>query len=538
MGIALGKSTNQKKTPLKRLVLFIWFCCALGTLCAQEAATMLQPAVVKPRPNPAHRIIENAVQHRKQNHPEHSYSYSCIQYNRMTFHVQVDSTARRMPKPSNHPFFQLDTSGYNLIMESVVERRFTAPEGLDEKVIAAKTSGFEEYQQLSMVPSALQFFHFYDDRIEWKSLNQSFLNPISPNSTSRYFFLLQDTIVSQSGDSTFVISFRPSRLSNIDGLQGELHINSNGWAIEKVVAEPATAVLFPIKIEQQYRKIDATTWFPCSLSFEICYKNFGFTGVSMVSYSNSSISDVVINPPAEGRKVVAKTIWVAPDAHKHPEHIDHYRLTPLSQRELNTYKKYEHTNFDWAMQIAEGAVDRNSFSIKMLDIPYNQIFNYNYYEGVRLGIGLYTNWRLSPWFSAGGYVRYGLKDKKSKYGASFSFFPAKDWDTEIKIWAQSDIAGLSYSREAGILTSSWLWNFYVGLQYKVQQFSPIFEYSFREKPYDYSNGLRNGELGLQLRYTVHEHRSKMFKRTYSFRADHPVFYLKYAVGIPNLFASE
>ena len=537
MGIAFGEVVDQKKNSLKRLILFIVFIrCALGTLCAQEpdsSATMLQAAIVKPRPNPAHRIIENAINNRGKNNPEKNGSYRCMVYHRMIFIAQVDSSVRRMTKPSNHPHLKPDTSGYNLIMESVVARTFVAPEQVEEKVIAAKTSGFKEYQQLSMLPSALQFFHFYNDRIEWKNLNLSFVNPISPHSTGKYFFLLQDTVISPRGDSTFVVYFQPSRRSNIEGLKGVIHINSNGWAIEKVIAEPATATLFSIRIEQQYSLIDAATWFPHSLSFEMVYKNYGFTGVDLACYSSSSISEVVIDPPVDERKVGAPSIWVAQDAHKHPEYIARYRLTPLSQKELNTYKKYERINYDWAMQIAEGAVDHNSFSVKIFDIPFNQVVNYNYYEGWRLGMGLYTNRRLSPWFSTGGYYRYGLKDKKSKYGASFSFFPAKDWDTEIKAWVQNDITGLSYSREAGIGGSSWLWNFYIGLQYKWQHFAPIFDYSFKGVSYDYRHGLRHGELGFQLRYAVQEQRSKMFRRTYAFRTDYPVFYLKYGVGIPG-----
>ena len=521
----------------KSALTIVILCSAFGSLDAQEA-TMLPQVVVRPGVNPAHRIIENAINHRNINNPEKRFAYMCVQYNRMTLHVVEDSTSRQGLSRMNHPLLQKDTSSYNLIMESVLERTFVPPETLNEKVIASKTSGFKEYQQLSMVPSALQFFHFYDDRIEWKSLNLSYLNPISPNSTDKYFFLLRDTTISSRGDSTFVISFQPSRLSNIDGLKGMLYINSNRWAIEKVIAEPATATLFPIKIEQQYRLIDSTIWFPSELSFEMCYHNFALTGLNMIYYSKSSISNVMINPNTDGIKMGAKTMIITPDAGKHPEYIERYRTIPLSQKEINTYQKYEESNYDWAMQIAEGAVDNNSLSIKSVDIPFNQVINYNYFEGFRLGMGLYTNRRLAPWFSVGGYCRYGLKDKKMKYGASFSLFPNKDRDTEIKVWYHNDMAGLSYSHEAGVLGNGLMGNFRVGLQYKVQEFSPFFDYTFRDLLYDYNNRLHNSEIELIVRYSIHERRTKVFKRTHSVQADYPILSLKYAVGIPGVWKGE
>ena len=504
----------------------------------EPVTTTLQSVVVRPGVNPAHRIIENAIRNRDKNNPEKHYSYQCMQYNRMTLHVVEDTLFQQVLARVPHPLFLPDTSSYNVVMESVVTRTFMVPENVEEKVIASKISGFKEYQQLAIAPSVLQFFHFYDDLIEWKSINQSYVNPISPNSMNRYFFLLQDTLISLRSDTTFVIAFQPSRLSHFDGLKGVLYINSNGWAIENVIAEPATATLFPIKIQQQYRLIDSTTWFPSELSFDASYNNVALTGLDMIYYSKSTISDVVINPGLGGRKVVAKTISIDPDAGKRLEYIERYRPAPLTQKELNTYDKYVRSNFDWVMQIAEGVIDRNSMSLSILDIPFNQILNYNYHEGWSFGVGLYTNWHLSPYFSVGGYWRYGLRDKRSKYGASISFFPSKDWDTEIKVWAQNDLAGLSYSREAGISGSALLGNFTIGSGFRVREYAPIFDYLFKGVGYDFENRLLNNELEIKMRYTVREQQTKIFRRTYSFRADYPVFYLKYAVGIPNLFANE
>ena len=510
----------------------------LSEVKLEPLSTPLQSVVVRPGVNPAHRIIENAVRNRHQNNPEKSDSYQCFLYHKMVLNVEESiDFPQRLPR-TKHPLLKPDTSSYSIVLESVVSRTFMAPDHIEEQVVASKTSGFSEYQQLSVALSSLQFFHFYDDLIEWKNINQSYLNPISPNSINRYFFLLQNINVSEGGDSTFVISFQPSRVSNIDGLKGVLYINSNGWAIEYVVAEPATAALFPIKIQQQYRLIDDTTWFPSEMSFEASYNNLALTGLNISCYSKSTISNVVLNPDLNGRKMAAKTISIAQDAAKRSGYIERYRSSPLTQKELNTYQKYEHSNFDWVMQMAEGVIDQNSLSFNVFEIPFSQVLNYNYFEGWRLGLGIFSNRRLSPFFSAGGYYRYGQRDQKSKFGASFSFFPNKDRDTEIKVWFQNDWAGLSYCREAGILGSAWLKNVHLGIKYNIQEFAPVFEYSFKEILYDQYNRLNNNEIAIMLRYTIHEQRTKLFRRTYSLRSDYPVFYLRYAFGFSSLFQSD
>jgi len=56
--------------------------------------------------------------------------------------------------------------------------------------------------------------------------------------------------------------------------------------------------------------------------------------------------------------------------------------------------------------------------------------------------------------------------------------------------------------------------------------------------YDYENRLYNSELEFRMRYAVHEKRAKLFQRTYPIQTNYPVFYLRYAVGLPKVLKSE
>jgi hypothetical protein len=66
-----------------------------------------------------------------------------------------------------------------------------------------------------------------------------------------------------------------------------------------------------------------------------------------------------------------------------------------------------------------------------IDVRARDIFKFNNYEGFRLGLGLSTNDRLSPYFKLFGYGAYGTKDGvfKSQLGSSFRL--SKNTDTWV-----------------------------------------------------------------------------------------------------------
>ena len=93
------------------------------------------------------------------------------------------------------------------------------------------------------------------------------MNPISKGSPDKYFFLLQDTLLYGEHDSIFVISFRPRKNTNFDGLKGRISINTHNWAVQNVIADPSGSdfsIIF--RIEQMYDLIDGKQWFPVQVN--------------------------------------------------------------------------------------------------------------------------------------------------------------------------------------------------------------------------------------------------------------------------------
>ena len=472
----------------------------------------ISEVTVLPGVNPAHRIINNAIANRVRNNPDNLNGYSCRVYNRLVLDVMIDSAAN----PRQHARF---SAMYGFINESVIEREYKYSGNVNEHIISSRTSGADEYQTMAFLQPMLQFFHFYDDVLEWKYPIKFFHNPISPGSTSRYFFHLRDTIVS-GVDSTFIISFQPRRGANFEGLKGLLHINSNHWAIQNVVAEPADYSPILLRLQQSYELMDSV-WFPSEFSLELFFFAHAQSSDRMlVLRGRSHITDININPDLSNKRIRSRNITIANNAHKRQELIDTYRDNRPTAQEIATYNWWrtfaankKNTTLDDSFRFMEGFGDNEgALPVKIFVFPVNRLVQQNYYEGFRVGVGAYTNQRLSPWFSAGGYYGYGLDDRRSKYGASFSLFPEKHLDSEIKLWWANDLANLTFSHEIGVSARKLLGKFDVSTNIKVQEIQTVFDYSYSGLDIS-KNWTRNAEAGLMLRYTHREERAKMFRRT-------------------------
>ncbi|MFH2143856.1 MAG: DUF5686 family protein, partial [Bacteroidota bacterium] len=240
----------------------------------------LSEAVVVPGINPAHRIINKTIENRDLNNPEKIRSFSYTSYNKLYFTVDnknkisrkdtiilTDSLIQAFKKRINlndetDNNSEKDTNSLRnylndyhfFIMESVSERKFIYPDKNNEKVIATRVAGLKQ-PSFMLLATQLQSFSFYNEQIIISDKN--YLNPISEGSTAKYLFILEDTMFSENNDTIYIISYRPFKGKNFDGLKGILHINTNKYAIQSVIAEPyEQEKTLNIKIQQNYIFID------------------------------------------------------------------------------------------------------------------------------------------------------------------------------------------------------------------------------------------------------------------------------------------
>ncbi len=390
--------------------------------------------------NPAHRIIRNVINRRKQNNPERLASFSYKSYNKTTgtldrnfyldrFQISGDSIDYRMAETldERHLF----------IMESVTERKYRFPNLDNEKIIANRVSGLQN-PLFKMLATELQSFSFYDNYITL--MGNDFLSPLNRSAFSRYFYQLEDTLY-QGRDSVFVISYEPRQETNFEGLKGVLYINNDSWAIQNVIAhtpDNADGGL-SFRIQQKYDKPDDKHWFPVQLNTDIesiqpaSTASSGFLPLKI--QGRSYLTDIFVNIPLSRSDFSVFAIDFDPGANViSQDQWSVYRTDTLSEKEKNTYRFMDSLGLEHNFERILNSVEPLIFGelpIGKLNLILNDVYRINSYEGHRIGMGLQTNRRFSNRFALGGYYAWGTRDKQSKYGYFGEITIHKNYDLKL-----------------------------------------------------------------------------------------------------------
>jgi hypothetical protein len=418
----------------------------------------LKEVEVLPGINPAHRIIRNAIENRDLNDPEKLLSFSYTSYDKTFFTIDTDTTAgkavidssmmkrfmmrgdttaladsirKRMADTSEANTQKFFKYQYLFLMENVTKRKFLHPDKNYNKVIAARMSGFKD-PIFVFLTTQIQSFSFYKPFIT--IFQSSYVNPIGSGSIGKYFFKIEDTTYS-GRDTTFIISFRPHKGTNFDGLKGVISISSNKWAIQNVSAEPAKLSGMHIKIQQMYELIEGEHWFPVQLNTDVTFYNLQAGRHFLIAKGRSYIKDIVLNPELVKREFSYLDVEVDKSAGARTEEFwNQYRVDTLSSKDLHTYRVLDSVgkaaNLDKYAKSLE-TILTGKWPWGPVDIDINRIINYNTYEGLILGAGVHTNDKIARWFTLGGFYQYSFAISTSKYGGDASFFINKRHDITL-----------------------------------------------------------------------------------------------------------
>lgn len=421
----------------------------------------LKEVEILPGINPAHRIISNAVENREINDPEKLKSFSYTMYEKTIFTIDADTSVKEgfagpeqrgtaigvsfSPEATEDSLMQdsavmdslmnridkLISEQYLFLMENVTKRKFLFPDKTYNDVIATKMSGFKD-PIFVFLTTQIQSFSFYKPFIT--IFQSSYVNPISGGSLGKYFFKIEDTTYT-GHDTVFILSFRPRKGTNFDGLEGTIAISSHKWGIQNVIAEPASHGGFRIRIQQMYELVDGDSWFPVQLNTDVAFENLRIGKYKAIGSGRSYIRDIVLNPELVRREFNHLDIEVDPKATGRSEEFwNQYRTDTLDRREKRTYEVIdsigEAENFD-RMAKSFKTVISGRIPWGPVDFDLDKVLGYNRYEGIILGLGIHTNKKLSEWFSAGGYFQYSFAISTSKYGGDVNFLINRRNDVNI-----------------------------------------------------------------------------------------------------------
>ncbi len=575
-----GKFIYKSNTPIKRITVSYLGYQTLKlkpdtnknlVIALKPALESLDEVVITNAENPAIRIIRKVIANKEINNPLKKGGFNYTSYNKSF----VDKEGRQKKSDSLRQVFlnqiekgELDPENdtlnnfektliregnFNIMLfESVTERKFLPPDLSEETVVATRVSGFKN-PYFAVLATELQPFGFYEDNISLMDLH--FLNPIAKGSLKRYDYTLEEKIP-RGNDTIYNISFQPKKEANIDGLKGFMYINSDGYAIQNIVAEPYDELITHLKIQQKYKRIEDKNWFPEQLNFEITTQQGifinGKTYLREIKFTDSL-------KPKDFSEVQLKYNDNAP---KRDEAFwSQYRVDSLSQTDKNTYKVVDSIGerikldkvLDVTNTLSDGYIPWGKFNI-----PFNRFFGYNRHEGFRLGAGLETNDKFLKNLIFGGYTAYGFKDSEWKFGAkaryniddSEDMFLQFNYNNDVREIGRSSIKNQNFSgrgnlrrfiasrmdvverfqlkfgrRDFKYLT----WN----IALRSEWIRPQFNYTFVSPSNNITN-FRNSEAVLHLRYAFRERIVETPKKRISLGTNYPIFNLRYTRGFDSV----
>ncbi len=447
------------------------------TVLLTASNTELKPVEVAHAENPANRIMRLAYAHRRLNDGLRSRSYRYTSYSKTVFDGVVDST-RHSATGSAEPDTTVtgsDTTSADsarikmeqfvkeqhlFLIESATKKSFIPPAAGKETVLAMRVSGLKDPSLLALVAQT-ETFSIYAPQIDIG--DKSYLGPIGPSSTSKYLFILEDTLY-QGRDSIYVISYRPRSRTKFDGLKGLLYINTDGYAVQNVTAEPVENQGMSIRFQQQHKRLPTATgdsaWFPVQLNSFIYLNFLSLNGMKVVGEGRTYLKNIELAPDiprkeVRGPELVVDRLGIRKDS----AYWAGLRTDSLGAKDLRTYQVLDSIggkeHFDKKLKFIT-ALASGRWPMGPVDLLLNRLMAYNKYEGYRLGLGLSTNDRVTRFASLGGYIAYGFGGRNWKYGGNLTIKPLPDRDLHLELAYMNDVAetgGVAFERGIPLLST-------------------------------------------------------------------------------------
>lgn len=393
----------------------------------KKTSYRFKEVVVYPGRNPAHRIIRKVIQNRGRHRLKSMAPLTYHAYHQYLMNPDtLESSTFRFFNEQDTPTTPADTSGkdireflqksYIMYMETVTKTTVPRQGKPRQNILATQFSGFKKPGIYSSLAQQ-QPHPFYNEMLTF--LQQKFLNPVAKGFERNYAFILEDTLY-QEGDSVFVITFFPSPGKNFKGMEGRIFVNNDGYAIQNITVHPKVEGTWKLRIQQKYRQLGDTLWFPSQIKSNYLFTNFEvgkypmeLTGQPFIRKVNfrACLKFSLVSPaPVEIEKNAGDrldTFWLR------------YRGDTLSTKEKNTFKFWDtiDPNHKFEKILHSGpSFLKGNIPVGFLNPPLKYIEETDEYQGFRLGAGAETNDKLSRNFSIGGFAGYGFKDKIFSYG--------------------------------------------------------------------------------------------------------------------------
>lgn len=404
----------------------------------------LKEVVIKPKKyrnknNPAVELIELVVKNRDNNRVENYNTFKEEQYEKILMGVSNLSEKNRNRRVLRSVKFVMDNTdttkmkGTGIIpayLTESVQDFYSQSSPKRSKVLVKGVQkvqfplldddGIERYLRYMY-----QDINIYDNYVVL--LTDHFMSPIANNAPLFYRYYPADTLV-ENGKKIVRLQFFPRNKTDML-LQGNLYI-----ALDSTY--PVTRIDFTVnpnvnlnwvrslEIEQVFQQIPGSGKWSLgeethSLDFGATKKSMGFYGERYISHRNPQtglvLPDSVFAKSYEARSLVAGADTRDTSYWSQSRHIQ------LSAVEAATYKNIDSLQkTQLFLRLSKAAfilVVGHWKPVPGLEIGrINTFYSFNPIEGNRVRFGARTNPDFKKWINLEGYVAYGFRDERWKYG--------------------------------------------------------------------------------------------------------------------------
>lgn len=410
----------------------------------EEASSLDEVVIVtgkqskKASENPAIRILKKIWERKRFNGLSQFEQYQYDQYEKVEFDLNTIDSAlikSKLFKGMEFVFEEVDTSKVTgktylpiFLNESV--KKIYGDNEINKKredLIGNKNSGFSNNQVIiDFVDDLYSDYSIYNNYL--KFFDKSFVSPISRTGIQTYNYVLSDSAFIDN-KWCYNIIYYPRRKNELT-FKGDFWVNDSTYAIKEINLQASKSAninwVKEIYIEQEFEVLNDSVflikrdYFLSDFALNKKESSRGVYGKRTTLYDNYEF-----NKPKDPEFYDKKVYNYNADVYNRPDDFwKNSRLEALNKDEkgvykmldtLKTVKKFQRL-YNVGSILASGYVEFPSINFDYG--PIFSTFGYNEIEGLRLRTGGRTYFGPNDLWRLEGFVAYGFKDQKFKYGIS------------------------------------------------------------------------------------------------------------------------
>lgn len=400
----------------------------------------LEEVVIMSGENPAWSIIRNAVERKKLYDKRSLNSFEYDSYNRIEIYFDDISDRLNKKKVFRKVWEQIDSSTCSkgpdgnamlpVFMSESVSKYYVKnnPFARREEVLKTKIQGLaidDGSLTSQFVGASYQEYNFYNNWL--LIISKRFISPIADGWRMYYDYeIIDTTYVGQ--DYCYELEVLPKRPQDL-AFMGTIWITVDDYALKKVdlVIGKSANINFVegLYIRQSLKPTNAGPWLPEETDVMVDVGQLTFNTSGMLIKFHNSTSGSIVNEMKPDKFYENEILVDERATVEEPEAFwEAARPHPLSEEQIEVYNAIEDvkqislvkTYVDLIKMLSTGYV-----KVGKIDFgPYLYSYAYNNFEGHSFRLGFRTNTRFSRKVVFKGYVGYGTRDKRWKYGVGFT----------------------------------------------------------------------------------------------------------------------